>query len=125
MVYKKSVLFTSYLDIKALNSVYGAAKAMVYPSFFEGFGIPLIEAMKVGCPVITSYVTSLPEIGLDAVLYVNPLDTNTITEAMLKIENTALTNTLIQKGYQQAKKFTWEKTADALWKTVVKVIQHL
>jgi len=84
----------------------------VLPSFYEGFGLPVIEAMACGCPVITSNVSSLPEVGGDAALYVNPYDTNSFTNEIRKlIRSSNLRNKLIEKGIKRAKLFSWENTA--------------
>ncbi|MDZ4227652.1 MAG: glycosyltransferase, partial [Candidatus Levybacteria bacterium] len=84
----------------------------VLPSLYEGFGLPVLEAMQYGCPVITSNISSLPEAGGDAALYVDPLDVNDIAKKLeLMINDNDLRQKLIKKGYEQIKKFSWEKTA--------------
>jgi glycosyltransferase involved in cell wall biosynthesis len=85
----------------------------MFVSLAEGFGIPLLEAMQCGCPVITSTATSLPEIAGDAALLVNPHDTDAITRAMQElIESPELRQTLTQKGLKRAKQFSWKKMAE-------------
>jgi glycosyltransferase involved in cell wall biosynthesis len=91
---------------------YQNAICFVLPSLYEGFGLPVLEAMKYGCPVVTSNISSLPEAGGDAALYVNPQDTDDIREKLeLIIDDEKLRKELIRKGYEQIKKFSWEKTA--------------
>ncbi|MBN2189110.1 MAG: glycosyltransferase family 4 protein [Chitinispirillaceae bacterium] len=91
---------------------YNAAHAFVFPSFYEGFGIPVAEAMQCGCPVLTSTASSLPEVGGDAALYADPDDTDALKEKMRQIiGDDGLRQSLREKGYLQAAKFTWKKTA--------------
>ncbi len=88
------------------------AKALVYPSFYEGFGFQPLEAFASGTPVIASGITSLPEVVSDAGLLINPYSVDDLSFALSEIVlNNALRASLIQKGLEQAKKFTWEKTA--------------
>jgi glycosyltransferase involved in cell wall biosynthesis len=91
---------------------YNCAFMFILPSFYEGFGLPVIEAMACGCPVITSNVSSLPEVGGDAALYINPYDTGSFTHGIRKlIGSSNLRNNLIEKGAERAKLFSWENTA--------------
>ncbi len=123
LVYKSDVVFTGRLDNVALAKVNAAAFAMMYVSHFEGFGIPVIEAMKCRVPVITSNTTSLPEVAGDAALLVTPTDVQGINKAMqLLVNDNALRNALIQKGEFQQQKFSWEKTAELTWKAIEKVL---
>lgn len=96
-----------YVPQEDLPSLYAGAKWFVYPSLYEGFGIPVLEAMACGCPVITSNVGSLPEVGGDAAIYVNPTDTG---ELAAKMKSDPGKNS-VRNGFAQAKKFSWEKTA--------------
>jgi len=98
-----------------LPAIYQTATALIYPSFFEGFGLPVLEALWSGLPVITSNVSSLPEVGGDAVYYVNPQSAEEIAEGMKKICNDdQFANDLKQKGLLQAKKFSPENCAKAV-----------
>lgn len=109
---QKKVKFLDFVSDEDLPAFYKNAICFVLPSLYEGFGLPVLEAMKYGCPVITSNVSSLPEAGGDAALYVNPLDVNEIVKNLeLIIHNSELREKLIKKGYEQVKKFAWEKTA--------------
>ncbi len=106
------VRFLEFVDDRDLPSLYAHALMFVLPSLYEGFGLPVVEAMKYGTPVITSHVSSLPEAGGDACLYVNPEDVADIAEKMRKLlESPSLRKELIKKGYEHIKKFSWEKAA--------------
>lgn len=106
------IIFTDYVDEKDLSAIYSSATAFLFTSLYEGFGLPILEAMSCGCPVITSNLSSMPEVGGDAALYVNPYLVNEIKDAMnLLLENKELRQNLINKGHNQVKKFSWEKTA--------------
>jgi len=107
-------------DISVLDSVsddelvyyYNCAYMFVLPSYYEGFGLPAIEAMACGCPVVTSNVSSLPEVGGDAAFYINPYDRSSLTEGMRKIiSNNDLRSQLIEKGIDRARLFSWKNTA--------------
>ena len=88
---------------------------MVFPSLYEGFGFPVLEAMHSGTPVIASRTSSLPELVGDAGLLVDPLDTQAIADAMSQLSHDdSLRQSLITKGYQQVKTFTWEASAAQL-----------
>lgn len=123
MKYQKDVLFTGRLSNEELNKVISSALAMVYVSKFEGFGIPILEAMKCQTPVITSNITSMPEVAGDAAFLIDPHSVNSITEAMLKIfmdEN--LRAELIKKGNERLINFSWQKTSEKLWQCIEKSI---
>ncbi|MBI4141752.1 glycosyltransferase family 4 protein, partial [Candidatus Woesearchaeota archaeon] len=109
---KENVLFTGYVPDKDLVQFYRAAEMFVYPSIYEGFGIPVIEAMACGCPVITSNISSLKEIANGAAVLVNPSHTKEIAKAIETVlKNKALQAHLAHIGQLRAQKFTWEKTA--------------
>jgi glycosyltransferase involved in cell wall biosynthesis len=95
-----------------LPRLYAGARMLVFPSLYEGFGIPVAEAMAAGCPVVASNVTSLPEIAGDAALLVDPSSIDAIAEAMARLDrDTALRAGLIERGRLRAARFTWESTA--------------
>ena len=101
-----------YLSDESVALFYSHADVFVYPSFYEGFGLPVLEAMTLGTPVITSNTSSLPEVAGDAALLIEPNDSKKIAEAILKvIGDSQLRIDLIEKGKERAKLFSWEKTA--------------
>jgi glycosyltransferase involved in cell wall biosynthesis len=106
------VVFTGCLPDEDLLLFYHAADCLVYPSFYEGFGLPVLEAMACGCPVITSNVSSLPEVAGEAALLIDPYRFETITAALVSLlTNPDLSQSLIQRGFEQARRFTWEAAA--------------
>jgi len=116
---RADVVFTGRIPSAELKQVLGGALALTFVPFFEGFGIPVIEAMASGIPVICSNTTSLPEVGGDAVLYVHPENTGAISEAMQRISNDReLRITLVEKGHLQRRKFNWDSSAARLWETI-------
>ncbi len=125
MYFKRDVLFTGRLSNDELKDLLGASWALTFVPFFEGFGIPLIEAMQCDIPVIASNVTSLPEIAGEAALYVNPESPGSIRDAMIRIvKEEGLRETLISKGRERRTHYSWDLTAQALWSTVEKVLKE-
>jgi glycosyltransferase involved in cell wall biosynthesis len=119
MQFKDEVIFTGRLPTTDLKKVLGGALALTFVPFFEGFGIPVLEAFSAGIPVICSDTTSLPEVGGDAVLYVNPEKDEEIAEAMRQISHDDnLRSTLIEKGNRQLTKFSWDDSAEKLWEII-------
>lgn len=107
-----NIKFLGYVSDEELSWLYSNCYSFVYPSMYEGFGLPVLEAMGMGAAVITSNTTSLPEVGGSAVHYVNPLDEHEIIEALEKLtRDNEYRNQLKRKSIVQAKKYTWEKTA--------------
>lgn len=92
-----------------LNTLYNNAFCLLYPSSYEGFGIPISEAMKAGCPVISTNFSSIPEVAGDAAILVENINKDSFVEAIKSLENNELRNELIQKGLIQAQKFNWNK----------------
>ena len=120
---KNEIIFTGRLEDDTLNLVLGSAVALTYVPYYEGFGIPLIEAMQCGVPIITSNVTSLPEIAGNAALLVNPFDVDEIKKAMIQLVNKPeLSIELVNKGNLQKQNFSWEKSSDLLWQSILKTI---
>lgn len=123
MRFKDEVIFTGRVSNDELYRIYGGALALAFIPFFEGFGIPILEAMNAGVPVICSEITSMPEVGGDAVLYVDPENVKQIAEAMEKIASSEdLRINLIQKGFVQKENFSWHKTADLLWQSALRTV---
>ncbi len=123
MKHKQDVIFTGHLLMEELCLVLGTALALVYISYFEGFGIPLLEAMYCDVPIITSNVTSMPEVAGKAALLVDPFSIDEITAAMKKIaEDETLRKKLIMEGIKQREKFSWDKSAARLWQSIEKML---
>ncbi len=105
-------IFTGYVPTADLPALYSAALCFVYPSYFEGFGLPPLEAMQCGTPVLTGNLTSLPEVVGDAGLSVNPFDESALAAALARlIDDPELRSTLRLKGFERARTFNWRETA--------------
>ncbi len=121
--YREDVVLLNYLPEEELVNITASAYAMVFPSLFEGFGVPVIEAMQCGIPVITSNTSSLPEIGGSAALYADPIDAEAIAKQMLLLyKDESLRSKLITEGIAQATKFSWDKTADLMWQSITEIV---
>lgn len=108
------VIFGGHLTDHELAKYYASARALVYPSMYEGFGLPVVEAMACGCPVITSNVSSLPEVARDAALLVDPYDVGELAKAILRLlADATLRSEMIGKGLERARRFSWVRTAEA------------
>lgn len=106
------VIFTGYVTQAEKAALYSGALCLAFPSLYEGFGLPVLEAMGCGCPVLTSNVSSLPEVAGRAGLLVDPLDVREIAKGLGQmVANKDLRQDLISKGFVQVKKFSWEKVA--------------
>lgn len=117
------VLFPGFIPIEHLPFLYSAAELFVYPSFYEGFGLPPVEAMACGTPVIASNTTSIPEIVGNNALLINPWDTEELFQAMLKtLEDSSLRESLITKGFIRSSELSWDKTALHTLKAYNKII---
>lgn len=116
------VIFTNRLPVNELHHVLASALCLVYIPYFEGFGIPIIEAMQCGTPVITSNCTSLPEVAGNAAILVNPFDVNDISTAIVDlVEDENVQNQLSNAGLINVKRFNWDKTAELLWNCITKI----
>ena len=106
------VLFTGYVSDQQLPYLYAGALALVYPSLYEGFGLPPLEAMACGTPVVTSRTTSLPEVVGDAAVLVNPEDVESIAAGVLRlVSSETLRRTLVERGLRRVREITWERAA--------------
>ncbi|MFH1284659.1 MAG: glycosyltransferase family 1 protein [Candidatus Peregrinibacteria bacterium] len=120
---QKSVHLLGYLSEKSLVNLYNLARALVFPSYYEGFGIPPLEAMKCGCPVIASCVSSIPEVMGDAAVLVNPDSTTEIAGAMTKlIKDSDLCEELKNLGLVRSTHFSWESSAQKLLDIINKMM---
>ena len=109
---KGAVNYLGYVNNAELAELYRKASCFVYPSFYEGFGLPPLEAMACGCPVVVSNVTSLPEVCGEAAYYVDPNDAESIAGGIEKVlRDEDLRQNMIEKGFERAKLFSWEKAA--------------
>ena len=121
---RADVVFTGRLPTDELKRVLGSAMALTFVPFFEGVGIPVVEAMSVGVPVISSNTTSLPEVGGNAVHYADPCRIDQITDAMIRIsEDEELRKELVKRGFIQKSKFSWDETARKLWACIERSVQ--
>ena len=112
---KEKVVITDYIFDEDLPYLYTGAECFIYPSFYEGFGLPALEALACGCPVITSDISSLPEVVGESALLVNPQDKKEIVSALNKIlSDKELRANLVSKGLKQAQNFSWDKSAKSL-----------
>jgi glycosyltransferase involved in cell wall biosynthesis len=111
-VHENDLVVIGPVSDEELPVLYSMADIFAFPSLYEGFGLPVLEAMSLGVPVITSNVSSLPEVASDAAIFVNPLDVEEIQHALIKvISDDALRQALVLKGVERAKGFSWENTA--------------
>ena len=114
-----SVVTAGYVSDADLPAVYSAAQAFVYPSLYEGFGLPVLEAMACGTPVVCSQTTSLPEVVHDAGILVDPYEPSAIAEGIRSVvENQALQHQLRQRGLTRAREYTWERAASITWQVL-------
>ncbi len=121
--FSNDVVFTGRLELKDLHKVLASALALTYVSYFEGFGIPIVEAYNCGTPVITSNVTSMPEVAGGAASIVDPFSIESISDAMLQMsKDESLRKNLIQKGLERGKEFTWQKSSERLWDSIEKAL---
>ena len=121
MNHQQDVLFTGRVETEVLHLLMASALALTYVSYHEGFGIPIIEAFCCDTPVITSAITSMPEVAGDSALLIDPFSPTSIADAMKRIyEEVDLRNTLIIRGRERRKLYSWQITADALWNCIEK-----
>ena len=123
MKHQSDVIFPGRVEPNDLSALLSAAEMLVYPSYFEGFGIPILEAMYAETAVIASRTTSMPEVGGDAVLYIDPSDIDDIAHAISRLRDKTLRQEFIEKGRLQRQKFSWKITANLLWDSMMKTIK--
>lgn len=121
--FRNAVKLLDYLPEEELVKVVAGAYSLIFPSFFEGFGVPVIEAMQCNVPVITSNTSSLPEIGGDAALYADPNDPSAIADQMKRLfKDENLRSQLIEKGGANAEKYDWNKSANLMWTAIQRAV---
>ena len=119
--YKEDIVLTGYLEEKELARLMASAYAFVYPSLFEGFGVPVAEAMKCGVPVLTSKASAMEEITEGAALYFDPKNIDDMADKLMRIyKDEDGRKKLIEKGLTVAQQYTWEQTAQAVWESIMK-----
>ena len=116
------VKFLGYVPDKDMPALYKGAIALVFPSLFEGFGLPILEAQVCGCPVITSNLSSMPEVAGKGAVYVNPYSVDDIVEGMFKVQSSKFKVQIVRAGYKNIKRFSWEKCAGETLKVLEGVI---
>lgn len=123
MPHKGDVIFTGHLEGDQVAALVASARALMYVSLFEGFGIPIVEAFASGTPVITSNTSSMPEVAGDAALVIDPTSVAEITAAMRQITELPETAAALQeRAAIQLQKFSWDQTAQKLWESLMKTV---
>ena len=121
--FRDDVVLTGYVEEKELTEITAATYAMVYPSLHEGFGLPVLEAMRSGVPVITSENSSMQEIAGEAALYFDPAQPSSIAEKMMRIyKDESLRNALVAKGFIASLPYSWDRSAKLLWEVMMKAL---
>jgi len=106
-----------YVSDSELEDLYQRASLLAFPSLDEGFGMPILDAMARGVPVLTSNISAMPEVAGDAALLVDPTDMNAIADGLRRLSSdSALRDTLIRRGLARSKEFTWEKSVESTWR---------
>lgn len=124
MTHRDEVVFTGHLPTSDLQTAFSGAIALTFVPYFEGFGIPILEAFATDCPVITSGCTAMPEIAGDAALLTDPFFEKAITESMLVLLTQPEKRLeLIKKGRERLRDFSWDKSAELLWKTIERTLE--
>ena len=123
--YARDILFTGFVSAAEKNALYKNAAAFVFPTLYEGFGIPPLEAMHFGCPVVTSNAASLPEVVGNAAHLVDPLSEISIAEGIFQLlSDKSYCAALTANGYVQEKKYTWESSADKLTQLCREILEE-
>lgn len=118
------VVFTGKISESDLAAWYRGAVATVFPSLYEGFGLPVIESMACGTPVVTSNTTSLPEVGGDAAIYVDPLSIDSIVHGMIRVvHDSSLRKNMQNRGIERAAMFTWDRAANVVYTTLEEMLK--
>ena len=124
MQFKDDVKWVGYMNVEELSKVIGGAYALVYASLFEGFGIPILEALQCDVPAIVSNTSSMPEVAGDAALLVDPKDPMDIADKMHQLyKDEALRSKLIANARIQVRKFDWDGSAKRLWESMMECME--
>ena len=125
MEFRSDVIMTGRLASEEIAKVLGAAFALTYVPYFEGFGIPIIEAQNTGVPVVTSNMTSMPEVVGEGGVMIDPFNEEDITRAMIQlVKNPDLYLSLREKGAHNAERFSWDKTAKKIWENIEELFEN-
>jgi glycosyltransferase involved in cell wall biosynthesis len=117
------IVFTGFISEKELDSLFRMADFLIYPSLYEGFGIPVLEAMKMGLPVITSNTTAMPEVAGDAACLVDPTNIEEMTSVMSELlQNRQRQEEMIEKGLERARSYTWQNVSESYLKLYQEII---
>lgn len=122
--HQNAIHFSGHVDLKTLTQLMAGAKALAFVSYFEGFGIPLVEAMQAGTPILAGNKTALPEVVGDAGILVDPYSVEAISEGLTQLDQDKnLREALIAKGFERAQHYSWDNTAHIIWNEIEKVIK--
>lgn len=122
---EKRVILTNFVSDEDLPAIYSGAEVFLFPSLYEGLGLPVLEAMACGTAVITANVSSMPEVGGDAPLYVDPQSVSSIRRSIAKVLNdSSFKEQMVKKGFNQVKKFSWEKTSSQTLQVYQEVLRN-
>ncbi len=122
MRHQADVIMPGRVEPADLSALLSASEMLVYPSYFEGFGIPILEALYAETAVVASKTTSMPEVGGDAAVYIDPGDPDDIARAIREVQNRSLREDLIARGRIQRERYSWEHTANLLWESMMKTL---
>ncbi len=121
---KKHIHFTGHLSLEELARVMGSASIFTFVPYFEGFGIPLVESMRCGTPILSGNLTSLPEVAGDAALYCDPMDVDNIAQQLQKLcSDESLRKQLAQRGLERSTQFSWDRSAENVWEVIDQLYQ--
>ena len=124
MRHQADVIMPGHVEPEDLSALLSASEMLVYPSYFEGFGIPILEAMYAETAVVASKTTSMPEVGGDATVYIDPHSPEDIAHAIRELRNKEVRQQMIERGRRQRTIFSWEKTSKILWDSLMKTLER-
>lgn len=124
MRHQADVIMPGHVEPADLSALLSASEMLVYPSYFEGFGIPILEAMYAETAVVASKTTSMPEVGGDATVYIDPHSPEDIAHAIRELRNKEVRQQMIERGRRQRTIFSWERTSNLLWDSLMKTLER-